>query len=158
MQISDYADDGYKVAVCDSVLCNGGDVQLLANMDELNVLEKIISYAGWNTNANTLGTTLSQALVGNEINMHNLAFRIIEDVLYQSDVRHVISEVDLEKIGANHHNIPLHADKIKEIIKKRLQEAYNKLAFSKKYPVEIDVTLPWERLFEIGLQIKHKGV
>jgi len=125
-------------------------------MDELNVLEKIISYAGWNTNANTLGTTLSQALVGNEINMHNVAFRIIEDILYQSDVRHVVEEVDLDAIGASIYNVPLHAEQIKEIIKKRLQDEYDKLAFSKKYPVEIDVTLPWGRLFEIGLQIKEK--
>jgi len=156
MQINDYANDGHKVAVCDSVLCNGGDVQLLTNMDELNVLEKVISYAGWNTNANTLGTTLAQAFVGNEINMHNLAFRIIEDVLYQSDVRHIVTEVDLKNMGISEKDVPVHADEIKKHIKKRLQEAYDNLVFSKKYPVEIDVTLPWERLFEIGLQIKQK--
>ena len=65
-QIQDYINSGYHVALCDSAFSNGGDLQLIEYLDELNILDQLVSYAGWNTNCNSLGTTLSQAFIGQE--------------------------------------------------------------------------------------------
>lgn len=155
MQIKEYVNQGYKVAVSDSALCNGGDVQLVRYLDQLNVIDKLISYAGWNTNCNTLGTALAQACIGEGINIHNLLYRVIEDTGYQAVVRHDIESNDIEKIGADYDNISSHLGQIGEIARDRLQKFYNNMNVSKRNPVKIvEITHPWKRLFEIGMKIE----
>jgi hypothetical protein len=140
LQIKDYLEAGKPVAVCDSAYCNGGDIQLIHYLDELDVLDKLISYAGWNTNCNTLGTTLAQACMG--ANLHNLLFRIIEDACYQAVIRHESSSSPATPETENS-------------IKDKLQKYYETLNISKKHPVKIkNIYLPWKRLFEIGMEIE----
>lgn len=83
--IQEYIEQGYHVALCDSAFSNGGDIQLIEYLDELNLLDKLISYAGWNTNCNTLGTTLAQACLG-ETNMIKI---FVLELLKMSFIRHV---------------------------------------------------------------------
>lgn len=155
MQIRDYVNRGRKVAVCDSALCNGGDIQLVQYLDQLNVLDKLISYAGWNTNCNTLGTTLAQACIGGGTHMYNLLYRIIEDVGYQAVVRHDITANDIERIGADYYDISGHLGQIGEIARKKLQKYYNGLQISQSHPVKIvEITHPWKRLFEIAMKME----
>ena len=68
---------------------------MMRYLDEMDILDKLISYAGWNTNCNALGTTLSQAYIGKDDRLCNLLYRIIDDVLYQSAVRHEVIAEDL---------------------------------------------------------------
>ena len=149
-QIRDFLADGQKVALCDSAFCNGGDLGLIRYLDEMEILDKLCSYAGWNTNCNTLGTTLAQASLGS--NIYNLLYRIIEDVCYQTYVRHDIANT--EDIGVD-DDITARLSEIEALIKDRLGECYATLKISQKHPVEIkEVYLPWKRMFEIGMELK----
>jgi len=152
-QIRDFVNQGRKVVVCDSAFCNGGDFQFIRYLDRLGVLDKLTSYAGWNTNCNTLGTALSQACVGDSI--HNLLYRIIEDVCYQADVRHDISNNDLwETFGIENEVIEPQLSKIEQHVCQRLQKCYETLEISKGHPVTIkSIRLPWKRMFEIGMDM-----
>ena len=154
LQIKDYIEAGKPVAVCDSAYCNGGDIQLIRYLDELDILDKLISYAGWNTNCNTLGTTLAQACIGKGVNLHNLLYRIIEDGCYQSVVRHEVAK-DLPKMQLTYDNISPALIETENVIKEKLQMYYETLQLSKKHPVKINkIYSPWKRMFEIGMDIE----
>jgi len=166
LQIKDYTETGKKVAVCDSAYCNGGDIQFIRYLDDLDILDKLISYAGWNTNCNTLGTTLAQACIGFNADcsdstsgelpfVHNLLYRIIEDGCYQAVVRHEITANDLEKFQAEDSDITPALAEVENIIKEKLQKYYDSLNISKKHPVTIKkIWSPWKRMFEIGMEIE----
>ncbi|MDR0323731.1 MAG: DUF4127 family protein [Treponema sp.] len=155
LQIKDYIESGKPVAVCDSAYCNGGDIQLIRYLDELDVIDKLISYAGWNTNCNTLGTTLAQACIGGSVNLHNLLYRIIEDGCYQAVVRHEVTAEELPKMRINDSDIAPSLTEAENIIRDRLQKHYETLKLSKKHPVKIkNVYSPWKRMFEIGMEIE----
>jgi len=156
LQIKDFIEEGKPVAVCDSAYCNGGDIQFIHYLDDLDILDKLISYAGWNTNCNTLGTTLAQASIGGkEAGKHNLLYRIIEDGCYQAVVRHKVTVDDLEKIDIDDSDISSVLADIENIIKNKLQSYYESLNVSKKHPVKIkNIYSPWKRMFEIGMEIE----
>jgi len=155
MQIKDYIKAGKSVAVCDSAYCNGGDIQFIHYLDKLDILGSLKSYAGWNTNCNTLGTTLAQACIGEKINLHNLLYRIIEDGCYQAVVRHEVTAIDLPKFQLDDSDISPKLFEIENIIKKKLQEYYDSLIISKKHSVKINnIYSPWKRMFEIGMEIE----
>ena len=153
--IQEYIEQGYHVALCDSAFSNGGDIQLIGYLDELNVLDKLNSYAGWNTNCNTLGTTLAQACLGETNTIKNICFRIIEDVFYQACVRKEVANYDLPRLGLSYYDFKNQQDQVEQIIKDKLQEYYKSLKISQKYPVIIHrISLSWKRMFEIGMEIE----
>ena len=153
-QIRDYIRLGYKVALCDSAFSNGGDYELIQYLDDLHVLENLISYAGWNTNCNSLGTCLSQAFLGQKLNHYHLCYRLIEDVFYQSLVRKEVIDKDLIELGLSYYDFKNKQNEVEDIIKDKLQTYYNSLKISQKYPISIiKINMPWHRMFEIGMEI-----
>jgi hypothetical protein len=62
-QVKSYILSG-KQSDGDSAYANGGDRELITLLDEERILHKLLSYKGWNTNCNTLGTTICQGVVG----------------------------------------------------------------------------------------------
>ena len=154
-QIQDYINSGYHVALCDSAFSNGGDLQLIEYLDELNILDQLVSYAGWNTNCNSLGTTLSQAFIGQENVINNLCYRLIEDVFYQAIVRKEVVENDLPHKGLSYYDFKDQQTDVENIIKKKLQTNFGHLHLSQRYPFNITkIYMPWKRMFEIGMEIK----
>jgi len=154
-QIRDYLGAGKKVAVCDSAFCNGGDIQLIRYLDELDILDKLISYAGWNTNCNTLGTTLSQACIGKDNALYNLLYRIIDDVCYQSAVRHEVIAADLPEYNLEDYNLTPALSDIENIILKKLHNFFKSLYISNKYFIIFKgISLPWKRMFEIEIDME----
>ena len=159
MQIKDYIEARKPIALCDSAFCNGGDIQLIHYLDELDILDKLVSYAGWNTNCNTLGTCLAQACIGEGVNLYNLLYRIIEDVCYQGVIRHEVTEHDLPMINFIHDisidDISNGLAMVEEIINKKLMAYYGTLQIAKKHPVKIKkIYSPWKRMFEIGIEME----
>lgn len=155
-QIQDYINSGYHVALCDSAFSNGGDLQLIEYLDELNILDQLVSYAGWNTNCNSLGTTLSQAFIGQENVINNLCYRLIEDVFYQAIVRKEVVENDLPHKGLSYYDFKRSTNGCREyFLKKKLQTNFGHLHLSQRYPFNITkIYMPWKRMFEIGMEIK----
>lgn len=155
-RIAEYIQDGYKVALCDSAFSNGGDLQLIEYLDELEVLDCLISYAGWNTHCNSLGTTLSQAFIGQNNKVH-LCYRLIEDVFYQSLVRKDVVNHILPSLHLSYYDFKNQQKQVEDIIQDKLQTYYNSLKISHQYPVRIlNVDMPWKRMFEIGMDIEVK--
>ena len=91
-QIESYVKQGKNVALIDSAFANGGDLELIHYLDELDLLDELKGYAGWNTNCNTTGTVLAQAELGREA-ISNTIYHIIEDAFYQAKVRKMIIDL-----------------------------------------------------------------
>ncbi|MEG0593304.1 MAG: DUF4127 family protein [Coprobacillus sp.] len=154
-RIEEYIHLGYKVALCDSAFSNGGDLQLVQYLDELEILDQLVSYAGWNTNCNSLGTTLSQMFIGKDSFKENLCYRIIEDVFYQAKVRGDVVDNTLPSLGLSYYNFKDQQNNVEEIIKTKLLAYYNSLKISHKHQVIIhQIYMPWRRMFEIGMDIE----
>ncbi len=158
-QIERYIEKGFKVSVCDSAFSNGGDLQLIKYLDEKGLLDKLLAYAGWNTNSNTLGTVLGSSIYAydskNNKHKEHLVYRIIEDVLYQSDVRQDIINDYLHKEDLSYYVFGDKQEKVESEIATRLKMRYNKLGLSSSIPLhDIKVTSPWSRMFEVGLYLK----
>lgn len=156
-QMKDYLEQGYPVALCDSAYSNGGDLELLSFLDELDILDKLSAYAGWNTNCNTLGTVLAQCQIQEKRPVHNIIYRMIEDGFYQAKVRRDIIENDLVELDLGYYDFKDKQNVVEERISKALLNHYYQYQISKKYPIEsLKIDMPWKRMFEIGMAIKWK--
>lgn len=154
-QIKDYIEQGKKVALCDSAYSNGGDLELLNFLDQLDVIDKLYAYAGWNTNCNTLGTVLAQSQIAKKTPIHIILYRIIEDAFYQAKVRKQIIDHDLVELNIGYYDFKDQEEVIEQRIAKYLVDNYNQYQMSKKYPISsLHVYMPWHRMFEIGLRIQ----
>ena len=153
-RIQDELAKGKNVAVIDSAYANGGDEELIYYLDELDLLDKICGYAGWNTNCNTTGTVLAQMQLGKE-NIENNLYHVIEDCFYQASVRQDVIHQDLVELGLSYYDFKDQQDEVEKRIGSKLLAHYNQLKLSKKYPLaSIEVNMPWKRMFEIGLKLK----
>lgn len=161
LMIKEYIQDGYRVALCDSAFSNGGDLQLIEYLDRFKVLSEVIAYAGWNTNCNTLGTVLSQSVIGKDsakIKKH-LIYRILEDVFYQANTRLDVIENILPKHGLSYYNFSDKQCMVEDSIASKLLEQYLSLDIAKKYPIRsLQVYMPWKRMFEIGMKLEIEGL
>lgn len=156
-RIAEHLARGRRVALCDSAFSNGGDRACIEQLDRLGVLGSLASYAGWNTNCNTLGTTLAQAIVGRpgQAATRNLYYRIIEDVFYQAEVRPAVVDRDLPAMGLSYYDFGDRQADVEELIRGELQQRFDALDLAREHPVRIEsVYMPWRRMFEIGMEIE----
>jgi hypothetical protein len=161
-QTQQFVAQGRRVAVCDSAYANGGDLELVDRLDEAGVLPHIRGYAGWNTNANTLGTTLAQAVLSDgpeQAVRRNLVARLLEDVFYQSAVRWELAD-QAGAHGGDYFDVTACEDWAQTFVRQRLEERYGRLRLSTVIPLtSLDIDFPWHRMFEIGCrpQIAQSG-
>lgn len=160
-EIERYIEKGYPLAICDSAFSNGGDLQLIKFLDERNLLNKVLAYAGWNTNSNTLGTILSNSIYifdqAEEKRYEHLVYRILEDVFYQSYVRQFVVNHYLSQLGISYYDFDDKQELVEAKIEELLEMRYNNLEMSNIIKLDsIEVWMPWKRMFEIGQRIKIK--
>jgi hypothetical protein len=90
LRIRNWVRAGRKVALADVAFPNGAEPALVELLFEHVEVAKLISFGGWNTAGNTLGTVLGAACVPHQNNaarQTQLAHHLLEDWGYQSIVR-----------------------------------------------------------------------
>lgn len=149
-------------AVADVAYSNGGDIKLIQDLSQKDLLFKVASYAGWNTNSNTLGTTICQAMIYNiygktKTHLDFLALRYVEDTAYCSHVRKLVTDNYLPKKDLNYFKTDGQRGEVSNIVKKELTKFSKENFIDKSYEIEIlDCFMPWDRMFEVGLDVKVK--
>ncbi len=145
---------GKRIAIADNAYANGGELDLIHMLDKHQILMKVCAYAGWNTNGNTLGTTLAQAVYdyhfGDTGQRRNfLVERFIEDAGYCGLVRSKVTD-QITKMGLGYFDAGGEDGIVAEMVKRELD------AFTKEYLASISdrveithVSMPWRRMFEV---------
>lgn len=151
------------VGIGDVAYCNEGDYELLNILSNLNLLYRIDGYAGWNTSSNTLGTIIS-SLISYYYSKDNkkknlfLSYRYIEDYLYMSIIRErMIKYIEGKNIeNINRFNLGSFKEELEELLKEELnKEAKNFNLLLIKKIKKINASFPWDRTFEIDLELKE---
>lgn len=162
-KIKHFIDNGKKVIISDSAFSNGGEIELINLLDDYEVLDKLISYKGWNTNCNTLGTTIAQGVIAcygdidNNKIKKNIIYHLFEDVFYQALVRKDISQNVLPKLGLNYFTLADKTTEVNQVMKDKLIYHYEKEINNSFKDIKIknvDVFSPWNRMFEIGINLE----
>lgn len=161
-EIENHLVTGKKVAIVDAAYANGGDYSLIKLLDRRNLIDKLVSYKGWNTNANSLGTTLSQGFLAQKEKwsqvQKNLHYHLLDDFIYQAVVRRKLVNEDLERLGLTYFDTKSQREKMDQLRNKYLRETYKSMLvnFSKEIALEkVQSYSPWHRMFELGLQIEE---
>lgn len=146
--------EGKRIAIADNAYANGGELDLIRMLDKHQLLLKVCSYAGWNTNGNTLGTALAGAVYdyhyGDTCQKRNfLTERYIEDAGYCALVREKVIE-QITGMGLGYFDAGDENGVVADIVKQELS------VFTKQFLPSIadkititHVSMPWRRMFEV---------
>ncbi len=157
--IKEYSLQTAPIIIADNEYANGGDISLIDALNREGLLLKVGGYAGWNTNANTLGTAIAQAvnlvLYGPSKKQQDfLLQRYLEDVAYCGQIRGYLQTVTESR------RLPILSDEDISDMESALLEHVQKkmLSFTKQHLSSIasisridHLAFPWHRLFEIDL-------
>ena len=148
--------EGKRVAVADNAYSNGGELDFIRMLNKHNILLSLSAYAGWNTNGNTLGTVLAQAVYDyyygvTRQKMNFLVERYLEDVAYCSYARGIVAR-EIATTGRNEFATEEGAAKVARRAEEYLNEFLGQYLSSIAEKVRIThVSMPWKRMFEVKL-------
>ena len=157
---------GKVVTVADNAYANGGDLDLIRILDADHLLMDLQGYAGWNTNANTMGCAIAMGvcafLYGEQGLFHDpaaeakrrnfLISRYLEDACYQADVRQCVTE-KISPLGFDYFFTGEEEGEVRDLILAELQIRIKTELSSLADRIQIRrLTLPWKRMFEIDLE------
>ncbi len=168
--------NGRNVALADVAFVNGGDLILGGQLIHQPEIARLAAYGGWNTAGNTLGSVLAQAIIyivakkngfspaGHQAHLEFLFLRFLDDYCYQALERSLCMLEDLPAHGLlpTEERLP-EGEIFQEIEKKivarlekqaRILETAFKSAGKIKAAHISKIHLPWQRLFEIGFDVK----
>lgn len=161
VEYADYACKtlGKSVIMGDIAYANGGDPLLLSLLKQMDLVWRLAGYAGWNTSSNTLGTCIPMGMIFDiygDTKAHGdfLALRYMEDIGYCACVRKKVTvrltdmNIHIDRLGEN-------TQRASAFVKKELQDYADRNLTDGSRSVKITgCCLPWNRLFEVGLQVE----
>ncbi|UOY93090.1 DUF4127 family protein [Ectobacillus sp. JY-23] len=156
-QIKTYIHKGKPVIVADAAYANGGDRELIMLLDEECILERLHSYKGWNTNCNTLGTTLCQGIIAHggkrDIVEENIIYHLLDDYFYQAEIRMEMVADFLPSRGLTYFDLKNEAQTVNEERNRRMLKSYEALIRNsfKNRKLKLQTFAPWNRMFECGI-------
>jgi hypothetical protein len=141
------AESSSPVILCDVAYSNGADPSLIEKLlEQPELLRKVWGYAGWNTTGNTLGSAIATAVARWVAETQNYAHgesrlrealfvRLADDWAYQAMVRKELSN------GTSEEKLP-------ELMAPYLSRVEAALEYR---PDDLQLTLPWQRTFEVEI-------
>ena len=151
--VSDYVQQGYKVAVADIAFANGSDNALMEQFRDRGLLFKIRAYGGWNTATNSSGFVLSTAMLSNKMSDDAvddlLVTRYLDDWAYQANIRNIIARQLTWLRGDGWYG---DLDGKKDAVAERTTKMLINFVDNNIPPFEgsekLLVKFPWDRMFE----------
>lgn len=184
-QLSEEVDQGFPASVADINLAKDGtaDPKLFAALQQNGRMMKLLSYAGWNTAGNTMGTAIPAAnvyLLARKLQTPDLErevaqkefllHRFVNDFDYHKFTRprayqliDAMSNASREETYGSEFNAV--NDFVKKDLSKRLEETFKNqfqgkkfFAGTKQYAFtnleSVKIFLPWPRVYEVRLEFK----
>ena len=167
---------GRDVAIADVAFVNGSDLILGRQLVQHPEISQLAAYGGWNTAGNTLGTVLAQAVIymlakkqglkptQQKAQLEFLFLRFLDDFCYQAVERSLCMWEGFPALGLSLTEERLPNDEAAKAIEERVTRrlltqahALEKIFCTDRRIKSINVSnvhLPWQRLFEIGFDVK----
>jgi len=162
---------GKPYAVADVAFCNGADDHFMTMAVKEGLFDRVCAYAGWNTSQNTIGSVLAHGILCSYYKMFSdniqkyeksvalLLRQIITDWLMQSKGINRLLQLKDQYPGINPYSlgeyrqlaINMIENMLNEMIREELGGAFQ------DFSVELsDISLPWDRIFEIDFRLDLK--
>ncbi len=141
---------GKAIALCDLNTSNGGDLRVLAYLDDKNMFNDLIGYSAWNTASNTIGTLVLDLVIHQfyRCSLEYLRVRMIDDAIYQGNVRRVFNQRMMDRgidIWGN-----CKGEKVNITLQSLLDDAVAEVPFIQG---NYRYRLPWNRSFELEVEV-----
>ena len=143
-----------KVAIADVAFANGADNSFIFELNRAQLCQNLNAYSGWNTADNSIGYALAQGILANHMSSEQknllLKIRLVDDWLYQANVRPKIVNRFFKNTPHEQYNLGSETTKINSVISDDL--IYKTKDYSIFQNFKFKTALPWQRLFEINVQ------
>ncbi len=156
-QIKSFINQDMKVIVADIAFANGADNNMMHHLATLKALPHLCSYAGWNTADNSIGYAVSQGFLSAHMPLSSknkiLLYRLLDDWAYQANIRSKLAEHIVYPAKKN----PAALDSLQpalELAAVQQLMLFNKTYFQEFIIKDLEVSFPWNRLFEIKLDVR----
>lgn len=154
--IKDYLKAKKAVAVADSAYANGADLELISMLDESGLISKLDAYRGWNTNCNTLGSTIATAIImhnqSQKLRTEEIINALLDDGFYQAIVRADVTKEFLPKLQLNYFDLKDKDHEVAKVVTSKLQlliRKYLSNTIKQQDKIDLQINFPWKRMFEI---------
>jgi hypothetical protein len=147
---------GQRVAIANIAFANGSENALMEELARRHLLGKLAAYSGWNTASNTMGYAVGQGMMSASMSNADrkklLAERYLDDWAYQANIRKILDN----KIVYPNKGSLVNLSILKPLLTARAEKLEQQ--FAKRYlwldPDKIQVSFPWNRMFELRIRIK----
>ena len=159
--VEEYIAGGYPVAVADVAFANGSDNTLMDKLYTRGLLFKVQAYSGWNTATNStgfaLGTGMLAKSMSNDAKDRLLVRRYLEDWGYQANVRTFIGSqlYNSREGGVIYYSLGSHTQTVADRVTWFMREFAAKHLPPFACLKNLEVTLPWDRMFECDIDLKR---
>jgi hypothetical protein len=155
--VSEHLSAGYPVGIADIAYANGADNALMDELKKRGLLFKIRAYSGWNTPTNSTGFAVGEGVLVRHMKDADvdelLLTRYLDDWAYQANVRNTIArqltwlrgDGVYGRLGDKRQAV---AERTTRMMTRFVGENFPPF----KSLEEINVALPWNRMFEADVQ------
>lgn len=153
---------GKPVALADAAFANGGETELVQLLDDAELWDDLLAYAGWNTACNAIGTVLATAILGVDggdsatLDLNKI-YHLLEGWAYQTVVRMKMVNDFLPTLGASYYDFNGKEAEINREMERRLRQVWDEMmchSFQQWKFERVKVFSPWQRMFEIGIDLE----
>lgn len=159
-QIEKAAAENIPVSIVDMAFSNGSDNTLVYGLYKDQMMYRLAAYNGWNTASNSVGYGISQGLLSRymteDAHKDMLTTQYLDNWAYQANVRDYIYRMQQKiEAGAVKKCYPNVMKELQSRTKEQVQRyAASYLGID---PKTVNVTLPWNRLFEVYVDVHRTG-
>lgn len=156
-QIEKAVNRGIPVSIVDMAFSNGSDNTLVYGLYQDQMMYRLAAYNGWNTASNSVGYGIAQGVLSKymtaDAHRDMLTTQYLDNWAYQANVRDYIYRMQQKlEAGVVTQYYPTLNEELQSRTKEQLQRyASTYLGID---PKTVDVTLPWQRLFEVYVDVK----
>ena len=145
------------VSIVDMAFSNGSDNTLVYGLYQDKMMYRLAAYNGWNTASNSVGYGIAQGVLSKymtaDAHRDMLTTQYLDNWAYQANVRDYIYRMQQKlEAGVVTQYYPTLNEELQSRTKEQLQRyASTYLGID---PKTVDGTLPWQRLFEVYVDVK----
>ena len=159
-QIEKAVEAGIPVSLVDMAFSNGSDNTLVYGLYQDHMMYRLAAYNGWNTASNSVGYGISQGVLAHYMtdNAHRnmLTTQYLDNWAYQANIRDYIYRMQ-QKVEAG--TVKRYYPTVMSEMQSRTKEQVQRYAstYLDVDPKTVNVTLPWNRLFEVYIDVHDKA-